>query len=163
MNLGSAFHFSPVGRGFTCPERSRRIPRRTSHALRLATSFVLATILVLAACDNDFERNAYRTLKVAKVEYELLQEHAARSYLAGRLTREQWDRFALAGNRFIAAHTLAADLMKTYQQVRRAGDAEEKQQLQARVEAALVQLLPLLADLRSLLNSFQPDQPAVEE
>ncbi|MEE9235398.1 MAG: hypothetical protein V3U28_08175, partial [Candidatus Acidoferrales bacterium] len=79
-----------------------------------------------------------------------------RSFLAGRLSREQWDRFALAGNRFIAAHTLAADLMKTYQQVRRAGDAEEQQQLQARVEAALVQFLPLLADLRSLLDSFQP-------
>ncbi len=163
MNLGSAFHLSPVGRGFTCPERSRRIPRRTSRTLRLATSFVLAAILLLAACDNDFERNAYRTLKVAKVEYELLQEHAARSFLAGRLTREQWDRFALAGNRFIAAHTLAADLMKTYQQVRRAGEAEEQQQLQARVEAALVQFPPLLADLRSLLDFFQPAQPASDD
>src|SRR3989338_1230310 len=79
---------------------------------------LLASCLLLPACDS-FERNAYRTLKVTKVEYELLQEPAARAYLAGRLTQEQWDRFAIAGNRFIAAHTLAADLMKTYQEVRR--------------------------------------------
>ena len=127
---------------------------------RSAVAFLLLAAFLLPACDN-FERNAYRSLKVAKVEYELLQEHAARAYLDGRLTQEQWDRFAIAGNRFIAAHTLAADLMKTYQKIRRARDlapeeARTRQQaLERQVSAALAQLPVLLADLRALLDSFE--------
>ncbi|HXE75352.1 MAG TPA: hypothetical protein VNN18_06935 [Candidatus Xenobia bacterium] len=121
---------------------------------RLVFLLLLTSSLLLPGC-GDFERNAYRTLKVAKVEYELLQEHAARAYLEGRLTEPQWERFAVAGNRFIAAHTLAADLMKTYQQVRRAGSSEdERARLEARINAALAQLPVLLADLRALLGSF---------
>lgn len=121
---------------------------------------VVVGCLLLVACDN-FERNAYRSLKVTKVEYELLQEHAARAYLDRRLTQEQWDSFAVAGNRFIAAHTLAADLMKTYQQTRRArdlspDDARARQQaLERQVSVALAQLPVLLADLRALLDSFE--------
>jgi len=123
---------------------------------------LLVSSLLLPGCD-DFERNAYRTLKVAQVEYELLQDHAARAYVAGRLSDDQWDRFALAGHRFIAAHTLAADLMKTYQQSRRAGSsAEENQRLQAQVNAALAQLPALLADLRDLLISFDTPAPRSE-
>ena len=127
---------------------------------RVAFFLLLASCLLLPACDS-FERNAYRTLKVTKVEYELLQEHAARAFLAGRLTQEQWDRFAVVGNRFIAAHTLAADTMKTYQQVRRAHGADsqaEQGALERQVAAALADLPRLLADLRSLLDSFE--QPA---
>lgn len=123
-------------------------PRRISFGL---TSLLLC--LCLSACD-DFERNTYRTLKVVKVEYELLQEHAARAYLNSRITQQQWDRFALAGNRFIAAHTLAADLMKTYQQSR--APSADSDALRRRVAAALADLPVLLADLRSLLASFQP-------
>ena len=127
---------------------------------------VVVGCLLLVACDN-FERNAYRSLKVAKVEYELLQEHAARAYLAGRLTQEQWDRFAIAGNRFIAAHTLAADLMKTYREVLRApatplGPPELRQDpraLEARITAALAALPPLVADLSALLQSFEQPAP----
>ena len=129
-------------------------PRRISLGL---TSLLLC-FLFLSACD-DFERNAHRTLTLAKVEYELLQEHAARAYINSRITQQQWDRFAVAGNRFIAAHTLAADLMKTYQQARQAGaSADERQRLEVRINAVLAQLPVLLADLRSLLVSF--DQPA---
>jgi hypothetical protein len=125
----------------------------------LGVLLLLASTLLLPAC-NDFERHAYRTLKVAKVEYELLQDHAARAYVAGRLTDDQWNRFALAGHRFIAAHTLAADLMKTYQQSRKAGaTADETQRLQAQINAALAQLPPLLADLRALLVSFDTPAP----
>ena len=124
---------------------------------------LLASCLLLPACDS-FERNAYRTLKVTKVEYELLQEHAARAYLAGRLTQEQWDRFAIAGNRFIAAHTLAADLMKTYQEVRRAPGTplappelrQDPRAVEAKITAALAALPPLVADLAALLQSFEP-------
>src|SRR3990170_2507994 len=127
---------------------------------------LLASCLLLPACVS-FERNAYRTLKVTKVEYELLQEHAARAYLAGRLSQDEWDRFAVAGNRFIAAHTLAADLMKTYQEVRRApgtplGPPELRQDpraLEAKVTAALAALPPLLVDLRALLASFEQPAP----
>lgn len=125
---------------------------------------IVVGCLLLVACDN-FERNAYRTLKVTKVEYELLQEEAARAFLDGRLTQEQWDRFAVAGNRFIAAHTLAADLMKTYQQTRRArglAPAEsraEQQALESQVSAALARLPVLLADLRALLESFERTPP----
>jgi hypothetical protein len=115
---------------------------------------LLAPSLLLLGC-SDFERNAYRTLKVAKVEYELLQENAARAYLDGRLSQQQWDRFSVAGNRFIAAHTLAADLMKTYQQARQAGASpDERSRLEARINAVLAQLPALLVDLRSLLLSF---------
>ena len=129
-------------------------------AARNATAFLAGLCLLLACACDSFERNAYRTLKVTQVEYELLQEHAARGYLAGRLTQEQWDRFAVAGNRFIAAHTLAADLMKTWQEAQRAGDLsdEASSALERRVGAALAQLPALLADLRSLLASF--DRPA---
>jgi hypothetical protein len=78
----------------------------------------------------------------------LLQDHAARAYLDGRLTEAEWNRFAVAGHRFIAAHTLAADLMKTWQQAGRpVGE-------RARVQAALAELPPLLDDLRALLQSF---------
>ena len=130
-----------VGQGF--------IPCRLVLFLLLASS-----LLPLVSC-SDFERHAYRTLKVAKVEYELLQEHAARAYLDGRLSQQQWDRFSHAGNRFIAAHTLAADLMKTYQQTRRAGSSEDElARLEVRINAALAQLPLLLADLRALLTSF---------
>ena len=128
---------------------------RTVAVLLLLAS----SLLPLAAC-NDFERNAYRTLKVAQVEYELLQDHAARAYVQGRLTDDQWNRFAVAGHRFIAAHTLAADLMKTYQQARRAGaTAEETQRLQAQINAALAHLPALLVDLRNLLASFDTPAP----
>jgi hypothetical protein len=132
---------------------------RRSHTL---FALLLAGVLLLAACD-DFERNAYRTLKVAKVEYELVQEHAARAFLDGRLDQQQWDRFAVVGNRFIAAHTLAADLMKTYQRSRQSGGGEDElASIQHRVEAALAELPALLADLRALLVTFDnppPDAP----
>ena len=132
---------------------------RRSHTL---LALLLAGVLLLAACDN-FERSAYRTLKVAKVEYELVQEHAARAFLDGRLSQQQWDRFALAGKRFIAAHTLAADLMKTYQRTRQSGGGQDELAgIQRRVEAALVELPALLADLRALLVTFDsppPDAP----
>ena len=123
----------------------------------------LAAALLAGGCDG-FERDAYRTLKVAKVEYELLQEHAARAYLSGRLSEEQWNRFAIAGHRFIAAHTLAADLLKTYQEARRAGDAAEGQSraeaIHQQALAALAELPRLLADLRVLLESFNAAAPA---
>ncbi len=137
----------------------------------VAVLLLLASSFQLLAC-NDFERNAYRALKVAKVEYELLQDHAARAYVQGRLTDEQWNRFAVAGHRFIAAHTLAADLMKTYQQTRQAGSSraaqgevrdasvEETQRLQAQINTALAQLPALLTDLRNLLASFDSSAPA---
>jgi len=125
---------------------------------------LLLVCFVLAACDN-FERDAYRTLKLAKVEYELLQEHAARRYLAGRISQQQWDRFAIAGNRFIAAHTLAADLMKTYQQARLAPTTAEPapgargnraENIRRQVTAVLAELPVLLSDLHALLASFSP-------
>jgi hypothetical protein len=135
---------------------------KVTRRSRTLLGSLLAGVLLLAACD-DFERNAYRTLKVAKVEYELLQEHAARAFLDARLNQQQWDRFALAGNRFIAAHTLAADLMKTYQRSRQARSGEDElASLQRRVEAALAELPALLADLRALLVTFDnppPDAP----
>lgn len=121
---------------------------------------LLVGLALLAAGCDDFERTTYRALKVAKVEYELLQEHAARAYLDARLTQEQWDRFAVSGNRFIAAHTLTADLMKAYQQARRAGDAAapSRENIRRQVGAVLAQLPPLLGDLEALLASFE--QPA---
>ncbi|MFQ5779137.1 MAG: hypothetical protein ACE5IP_14105 [Terriglobia bacterium] len=151
----------------TCPCRpqlgSPAEPAPGTVACRpLAARFGLPLLLVLAlllpACD-DFERNAYRSLKLAKVEYELIQEQAARAFLDGRLTQQQWDRFAVAGHRFIAAHTLAADLMKTYQDVRRsdlppAGARDRRHSLQRQVAAALTRLPVLIADLRSLFESF---------
>jgi hypothetical protein len=126
--------------------------------MKTFTVFLLASLLLaslpLFSCDS-FERNAYRTLKVTKVEYELLQEHAARAFLAGRLSQEQWDRFAVAGNRFIAAHTLAADLMKTWQPARSTASSAERSALERRLQAALAQLPVLLADLRALLEAFE--------
>jgi hypothetical protein len=147
-----ASHLSPVipsdSEGSACSSRS------------FLAAALLLSLLFLPACDS-FEKNAYRTLKVAKVEYELLQEHAARAFLDGRLTDEQWNRFAIAGNRFIAAHTLAADLMKTYQQTRRAralapdDNSDRLPEIQRQVSAALAQLPLLLDDLRALLASFE--------
>ena len=153
-----------VGQGLAYPEQApthvgarRRVPCRSRPLVLLL--LLASSLLPLASC-NDFERNAYRTLKVAQVEYELLQDHAARAYVQGRLTDDQWNRFAVAGHRFIAAHTLAADLMKTYQQARRAGaTAEETQRLQAQINAALAHLPALLVDLRNLLASFDTPAP----
>lgn len=120
---------------------------------------VAAATLLLAGCDN-FERTTYRTLKVTQVEYTLLQEHAARAFLDGRLTQTEWDRFALVGNRFIAAHTIAADLMKTWQAARQAGESSGRlAALQHQVAAAVAQLPALLADLRALLVSFDAAAP----
>ena len=140
------------------PPKPRSIPGR-----RRVLASLLSCFLLLSACDN-FERNAYRSLKLAKVEYELLQEHAARAYLSSRITQQQWDRFAVVGNRFIAAHTLAADLMKTYQQSRAAG-AADPDALRRSVSSALADLPILLADLHALLASFQPqaDAPRAHE
>ena len=56
------------------------------HRRAICVFLLLSYSLVLPAC-TDFERNAYRTLKVAKVEYELLQENAARAFLDGRLSQ----------------------------------------------------------------------------
>ena len=142
-----------------CRNASSRIGRGLAPRRCVVVLFLASSLLPLASCD-DFERHAYRTLKVAKVEYELLQDHGARAYVAGRLTDEQWNRFAVAGHRFIAAHTLAADLMKTYQQSRRAGAAaEETQRLQAQISTVLDQLPALLTDLRNLLISFDTPPP----
>jgi hypothetical protein len=117
------------------------------------TALVLLLPLLLTACDN-FERNAYRTLNLAKVEYEILQDHAARAYVRGRLSPEQWDRFATTGNRFIAAHTLAADLAESYSRIKRAGDEDQRQALEKRIQQALARLPVLLGDLHQLLLSF---------
>jgi len=170
-----AFHLSPaIPLALRSPAGGGRVEGSDGEGSACSSRrFLVAALLLsllLPACDS-FEKNTYRTLKVAKVEYELLQEHAARAFLDGRLTDEQWNRFAIAGNRFIAAHTLAADLMKTYQQTRRArlpqptgGQAgqlapDEKsdrlQQIQRQVSAALAQLPLLLDDLRALLASFE--------
>jgi len=132
---------------------------KTTRRFQTLIGFLLAGVLLLAACD-DFERNTHRTLKVAKVEYELLQEHAARAFLDGRLSQEQWERFAVAGNRFIAAHTLAADSMKTYQRARQAGaGGDDLLKVEARVQAALAELPALLVDLHALLASFDAPPP----
>lgn len=120
---------------------------------RKAVALLLFLPLLLAACD-DFERNAFRTLKLAKVEYQLLQEHTARAFVHGRLTPGQWDSFSVAGNRFIAAHTLAADLMESYRRVQTAGDDQQTSALQARIESTLARLPVLLSDLRILLAGF---------
>lgn len=133
-------------------------PRRpvSLRLISLGLTAWLSCLLFLSACD-DFDRNAYRTLKLAKVEYELLQEHAARAFINSRITQPQWDRFAVAGNRFIAAHTLAADLMKTYQQSRAAGaPSADSEAIRRQVAVALADLPILLADLHSLLVSFDP-------
>lgn len=114
---------------------------------------VLLLPLLLTACDN-FERNAYRTLKVSKVEYEILQDHTARAYVHGRLTPEQWDRFALTGNRFIAAHALAADLAESYSRIRPAGNQDQRPALEKRITQVLARLPVLLGDLHQLLRSF---------
>lgn len=127
-------------------------PSRT-HRMAI---LLLASCLWLPACDN-FERNAYRTLKVLKVEYELLQAHAARAFLDGRLTQTQWNAFAVAGHRFIAAHTLAADLMQTYREVRRIKDPDRLNEIERRAAATLTELPTLLDDLRRLLESFETD------
>jgi len=162
-------HLSPViPLAPSSPARGVRVEGSASDASacysrRYLVAALLLSVLLLPACDS-FEKNAYRSLKVAKVEYELLQEHAAHAYLDGRLTDEQWNRFAIAGHRFIAAHTFAADLMKTYQSTRRArllsGDEKDDrlQQIQRQVAAALARLPLLLDDLRALLASF--DSPA---
>ncbi len=120
---------------------------------KLLTALVLLLPLLLTACDN-FERNAYRTLKVSKVEYEILQDHAARAYVHGRLTPEQWARFAITGNRFIAAHALAADLAESYSRIRPAGDQDQRQTLEKRITQVLARLPALLGDLHQLLRSF---------
>lgn len=155
-------------------EPAGRVEGSACQSRRFLAAALLLSVLLLPACDS-FEKNAYRSLKVAKVEYELLQEHAARAYLDGRLTDQQWNRFAIAGHRFIAAHTLAADLMKTYQQTRRArlsrarsareqlsGDEKDDRlrQIQRQVAAALTQLPLLLDDLRALLAAF--DSPPAD-
>ena len=132
-----------------------------SRFLRCFFAALLPCLLLFSACD-DFERNAHRTLKLAKVEYELLQEHAARAYINSRITQQQWDRFAVAGNRFIAAHTHAADLMKTYQQSRSAG-AADSDAIRRRVAAAMADLPVLLADLHALLVSFETPPPAASQ
>ncbi len=117
----------------------------------------------LSSCES-FDRVAYRSLKVAKAEYEVLQAHAARSFVRGRLSEQQWERFALAGNRFIVAHTTAADLMQSYQRVKRAGEVEQQRRLERRIATLLGELPVLLVDLRRLLEIFEPSQtpPAPE-
>ncbi len=127
-------------------------PRR-GHIHRLG-SLLLVSCLWLSACDN-FERDAYRTLKVLKVEYELLQAHAAHAFLAGRLSEAQWEAFVVAGHRFIAAHTLAADLMQTYREVKRIKDPNRRNEIARQAAAALAELPTLLDDLRRLLESFE--------
>ena len=110
--------------------------------------------LLLAACD-DFERDAYRTLKLAKVEYELLQDHAARASVSGRITTEQWNQFAAIGRRFIASHTLAADLLSTYAQAKKADGDGERDRLRQRIQMVIARLPILLADLHVLLDSLK--------
>ena len=127
-----------------------------THRKRIALALLLP--LLLAACD-DFERDAFRTLKLAKVEYEILQDHAARAYVRSRITTGQWDSFATLGNRFIAAHTLAADLAETYSRVKNTDDTDQRQALEQRIQKALVRLPVLLGDLRQLLASFDEQTP----
>jgi len=156
MNPLCPLHRRPFSPG---PPKPRTVQGRRRVPCLLAS---LLLCFLFFACDN-FERNAYRTLKLAKVEYELLQDHAAHAYLDARISQQQWDRFAVAGNRFIAAHTLAADLMKTYQQSRPEGPSgiAGRDALRRRVAAALADMPVLLADLRALLASFEtPRGPA---
>ncbi len=131
---------------------------------RLAKSTVILLLLplLLAACDN-FERNTFQALKLAKAEYEILQDHAARAYVHGRLTPEQWDLFATTGNRFIAAHTLAADLAESYRRVLQSGNENQQQQLQQRLQQALARLPVVLGDLYQLLRSFDVEAPALAD
>ncbi len=127
-----------------------------SPAVRATLLVTLCLLpLLLAACDN-FERDAYRALKLAGVEYELLQDHAARATVRGQMTAGQWERFAIAGRRFIAAHTLAADLLSTYSNAKRAGADSDRDRLRERIQTTLAHLPALLADLHVLLDSLKP-------
>lgn len=142
------------------PTASTSPNHRGSRAALLVTLCLLP--LLLAACDN-FERDAYRALKLAGVEYELLQDHAARAAVRGQMTAEQWERFAIAGRRFIAAHTLVADLLSTYSNAKKAGADSDRDRLRERIQTSLAHLPALLADLHVLLDSLksQPSHPAV--
>ena len=136
----------------TATHHSKSPINRNVRAILLVTLCLLP--LLLTACDN-FERDAYRALKLAKVEYELLQDHAARASVSGRITTEQWNQFAATGRRFIAAHTLTADLLSTYAQVKEAAGDAERDRLRRRIQIAMAGLPILLTDLHVLLDSLK--------
>ena len=149
---------SPETNQSKSPDKSGNAINRSSRAALLVTLCLLP--LLLAACDN-FERDAYRTLKLVKVEYELLQDHAARATVRGQMTTEQWERFTVSGRRFIAAHTLAADLLATYANAKKAGGETERDRLRERIQTAIARLPILLGDLHVLLDSLKtPADPA---
>lgn len=140
-----------TNRNFTSPRLS----------LVLALAVLLPLPLLLIACDG-FEQDAYRALKLAKVEYELVQDHAARAFVRDEITAGQWDRFAAAGQRFIAAHTLAADLLEAYSRAKNADGGDnnaERARLRRQVQAALGRLPVLLGDLHQLLAAFDDSTP----
>ncbi|MBI4463394.1 MAG: cell wall hydrolase [Acidobacteria bacterium] len=108
---------------------------------------VLLLGVVMSGC-SDFERTAYRTLAVTQVEYETVQQYAAEAYLHGLITEEQWERFRVAGHRFIEAHNAAVDALQLWSQTKSKSDT-------ARLEAMLEVLPRLVREINSLLESFE--------
>ena len=49
-------------------------------------------------------------------------------------------------------------VLQSYQRVKRAGEAEQQRRLERRIETLLGELPVLLADLRRLLEIFEPGQ-----
>ncbi|MBI1955699.1 MAG: hypothetical protein HYS38_04840 [Acidobacteria bacterium] len=111
----------------------------------------MALSLSLTAC-NDLERTAYRTLATTQAEYETLQQHMVEAALQGLLTEEQWDRFAVAGHRFIHAHNSAVDAFALWSQTKSKNDA-------ARLAAMLEMLPRLIREINELVQNFEQPSP----
>ena len=122
-------------------------PLTIHHSRPLA---LIALMLLLTGC-SEFERAAYRTLAVTQAEYETVQRHVAEAAAHGLITEEQWNRFAVAGHRFIDAHNSAVDAFELWSRAR-------NQANEARV-LALLEILPrLVRELNSLAESFEEKQ-----
>jgi len=116
----------------------------------LPTPYSLLPLLLLLTGCNEFERTAYRTLAVSQAEYETVQRHVAEAAVHGLITEEQWNRFAVAGHRFIDAHNAAVDAFELWSRAKNPAN-------EARV-LALLEILPrLVRELNSLAGSFESE------
>lgn len=85
-----------------------------SSMARLMALLVLCLFMVTACTQDDFVKNAYKTLKSAQVVYDTALKTAAEAKVAGDLSQEQWDQIASAAEIFQKSGKSASTMMKNY-------------------------------------------------
>ena len=112
----------------------------------LVAPLVILLAFSFVACAS-FTKNAYRTLGVASVSYDVAMKSAAELYEEGAITDEQKADIIKVGNAYYDAYESAIDALIAYS---RTDGAEEKEKL----ETALVEFGGVAEEFTKVVRKY---------